>query len=106
MGYSSIGSRMQMSVGASLGFLFLGVLSAGADGPARPRSRTFEFTYSATVTGLKPGQKAAIWLPVPPTLEEQDVSVVSSDLPAGAKTAVEKESGNRMTYATGTANKE
>src|SRR5213078_1700019 len=31
---------------------------------AKPRSRTFLFTYGATVSGLMPGQTARIWLPV------------------------------------------
>jgi transglutaminase-like putative cysteine protease len=47
----------------------------------KPRSRTFQFTYSATVTGLRPSQVARVWVPVPPVTAEQEVSVLSKDLP-------------------------
>jgi transglutaminase-like putative cysteine protease len=47
----------------------------------RPRSRTFQFIYAAKVTGLKPGQVARVWIPAPPVSAEQDVAVVSKELP-------------------------
>ena len=37
-------------------------------------SRTFLFTYGATVTGLTPGQTARLWLPVPPSNADQEVN--------------------------------
>jgi transglutaminase-like putative cysteine protease len=57
-------------------------LSAAAE-PAP--SRTFLFTYGATVTGLDPGKVARIWVPVAPDTAEQDVAVDSKELPAGVK---------------------
>jgi transglutaminase-like putative cysteine protease len=62
------------------GLLFL-LAAAEGDQETIPRSRTFQFTYAATVTGLKPGQAARIWIPAPPVTAEQDVEVVSKDLP-------------------------
>jgi uncharacterized protein (TIGR03000 family) len=59
-----------------------------------PRTRTFQFTYAATITGLKPDEAARVWLPVPQTSDEQDVTVVSS--PKGAKLNKEKKYGNAM----------
>jgi transglutaminase-like putative cysteine protease len=47
----------------------------------KPRARTFLFTYAATVTGLKPGDNARIWVPVPPVSDDQQVEVVSKELP-------------------------
>ena len=63
---------------------------------AAPRTRTFQFTYSATVTGLKPDEAARIWLPVPQTTNDQDVTVVAA--PKDAKLTKEKKSGNAMYY--------
>jgi uncharacterized protein (TIGR03000 family) len=45
-------------------------------GARAPRTREFLFTYGATVTGLKPGQTARIWVPVPPSNEDQRVRMV------------------------------
>ena len=47
------------------------------DPEVKAKSRTFEFTYGATVTGLKPEQEARIWLPVPATNEDQEVKIES-----------------------------
>src|SRR5436309_2221102 len=63
---------------------------------ARPRSRTFTFTYAGSVTGLKPGQQARVWLPVPPSNGDQEVTLLSQDLPAEAKEGAERRFGNRM----------
>jgi transglutaminase-like putative cysteine protease len=71
------------------------------DNPAKketPRSRTFLFTYSATVTGLPAGKTARIWLPVPPSNEEQEVKIVSKELPGPEKMGTEMKFGNRMLY--------
>lgn len=61
---------------------------------AEPRTREFEFTYAATVTGAVPGQPVRVWLPVPPNTTEQTVRVVSRDLPAEAAEAKEPKYGN------------
>ena len=60
--------------------------SAGA-----PKERQFLFTYAATVTGLAPGKVARVWVPVPPTVDEQRAEVVSQDLPPGARAQVARE---------------
>jgi transglutaminase-like putative cysteine protease len=80
---------------------------AGAEaGKAGSHSRTFRFTYEATVKGLKPGQKARIWLPVPPSTAAQDVAIVSEDLPAKGRQGTEKQYSNRMLYVEARANRE
>src|SRR5262245_1803761 len=48
-------------------------LVAAGDQPEAPRVRTFQFTYAATITGMKPGQDARVWLPVPPSDDDQEV---------------------------------
>jgi transglutaminase-like putative cysteine protease len=92
---------------------FLAVLGLGALAPAvcaapeaPPPGRAFQFAYAATVTGLRPGEKARVWLPVPPSNEDQDVRVVKEDLPAEGHVATEPEYGNRILYVEAKANEE
>jgi uncharacterized protein (TIGR03000 family) len=63
-----------------------------------PRSRTFLFTYAAVVIGLAPGKVARIWIPVPPSNEEQDVEIVSRQLPAEGQIGTEKKHGNKILF--------
>jgi transglutaminase-like putative cysteine protease len=90
--------------GALLAVLALTVVAASAR-PAEPagsaKTRTFLFTYAATVTGLPAGQTARIWLPVPTTSADQDVKIVAKDLPAGVEKdqfTREPRYGNEMLY--------
>src|SRR5438552_2986157 len=62
------------------------------------KTRTFTFTYSATVTGLAPGKSARIWIPVPPTNEDQEVKIESKDLPGVGQIATEPKYGNQILY--------
>jgi transglutaminase-like putative cysteine protease len=71
------------------------VSAAAADKPAAA-SRTFRFTYAATVTGLRPGQSARVWVPVPPSNDDQRVELVEKDLPAPAHTGRDATYGNEM----------
>src|SRR5262249_11169288 len=70
-----------------------------------PRSRTFQFTYEATVTGLEPGTKARIWLPLAPSTAEQVVKIESKELPTEGKLGKDAEYGNEMLYVEAAANK-
>ena len=63
-----------------------------------PKTREFLFTYQAAVKDLEPGEGARIWLPVPPTNEDQDVTI--EKLPAGVRIDKEPKFGNLMVYAT------
>src|SRR5205085_2926084 len=62
------------------------------------KTRDFTFRYVATVTGLKPGQTARLWLPVPPSDEDQDVRIIRRDLPAEGKIDKEPKYGNQILY--------
>lgn len=73
---------------------------------AAPRERAFLFTYSATVTGLSPGQAARIWLPVPPTNEDQTGEIVSKSLPGTPEINREPNYGNEVLYVEGKADTE
>ncbi len=68
---------------------------------AEAKTREFLFTYAATVTGLEPGKSARIWLPVPPSNADQQVSVAMS--PADAKIGKETKYGNQTMYIEGKA---
>jgi uncharacterized protein (TIGR03000 family) len=61
-------------------------------------TRTFQFTYGATVTGLPPGKVARIWLPVPSSNDEQDVRMIRAELPSGNRLAREPQYGNQILY--------
>jgi uncharacterized protein (TIGR03000 family) len=63
-----------------------------------PKTRSFLFTYSATVTGLPADKVARIWLPVPPTNDDQTVEIISKDLPAEGKINREPKFGNQILY--------
>jgi uncharacterized protein (TIGR03000 family) len=73
---------------------------------AAPAKRTFLFTYAGAVTGLKPGEKARVWLPIPPTNEDQAVKLVSQDLPANTKEGKDALYGNAMVYFEAAADKD
>src|SRR5262245_14055840 len=77
--------------------------AARAEGP---KSREFLFTYQATLTGLKPGQGARVWLPVPPSNAEQEVTVVKEELPAKGELGKEPKYGNRVLYVEAMAGRE
>jgi hypothetical protein len=70
------------------------------------KSRTFLFTYGATVTDLPAGKMARVWLPVPPSSEHQQVEIVSKDLPAEGKLGKESKYGNQMLYVEAKADKD
>jgi uncharacterized protein (TIGR03000 family) len=62
------------------------------------KTRTFEFVYRATVTGLPEGTSARIWLPVASTRHAQDVEIIAKEVPEGAKIDKDKY-GNHILYA-------
>jgi transglutaminase-like putative cysteine protease len=83
------------------------VNSASEDKPsakaAPTKTRTFTFTYSATVTGLEPGKSARIWIPVPPSNEDQEVKMESKELPGMEQLSAEPKYGNQVLYVEGKA---
>src|SRR5438093_10786877 len=80
--------------------------AVGASRAEDAKSREFSFRYDATVTGLKPGQTARIWLPVPPSNGDQTVTYDKADLPSGAKIEKESKYGNQVLYVESKANDE
>jgi uncharacterized protein (TIGR03000 family) len=76
--------------------------------PPAPESkaRTFLFSYAAAITGLKPGDKARVWLAVPPSNEDQEVELEEEELPAAGKMGRDAEYGNHLLYFEATADKD
>lgn len=86
-------------------FAVLIVVFRGAAGAAEPvKSRDFHFTYHTTVKGLAASEAARIWLPVPPSNEDQTVSLVAQDLPGPSKLARESKYGNLILFVEAKAN--
>ncbi|HMC65912.1 MAG TPA: transglutaminase domain-containing protein [Gemmataceae bacterium] len=95
--FCRFGCIMVIVVGAALVPVSRAEDSSG-DSKKPARSRKFEFAYAATVTGLPPGKVARVWLPVPPTNEEQQVKMVAKDLPEKHKISREPKYGNDILY--------
>jgi transglutaminase-like putative cysteine protease len=90
--------RTPLSVATLLAFALPG---GAADSPA---SRTFAFTYQAAVTGLAPGQKTRVWLPVPSSGPHQKIELLELDLPAKGRFTREPKYGNRLLFVEARAN--
>jgi transglutaminase-like putative cysteine protease len=80
--------------------------AAAAEEAARPRTRTFLFTYATTVTGLPAGKVARIWLPVAPVSAEQDVEVVAKELPGKKRVGRDPTYRNLILHVEARANAE
>src|SRR5262245_36288682 len=65
---------------------------------AEPKSRTFKFTYESTITGLKPGQEARVWLPVAQTTDDQEILRIHRVFPVDSELTTEPRLGNQMFY--------
>jgi hypothetical protein len=90
-------------VAVSLVVCFVGFQIAGARAD-EPKSRHFDFKYDVEVTDLKPGQVARIWMPVPPSNDEQVVSVVHRQLAAEGRIGTDTKYGNQIIYIEAAAN--
>ena len=71
-----------------------------------PPARTFDFTYAATITGLRPSQRAQIWLPVPASDREQDGKLVTQELPGSHRFTQEARFGNHLAYIEASADRD
>src|SRR5438093_272059 len=81
-------------------------LAVAQDDPPKSKSRTFLFAYGATVTKLKPGQKANIWIPIAPTNDYQKVTVHKKEIPGKVQQTKEELYGNEMFYTEAAANEQ
>jgi uncharacterized protein (TIGR03000 family) len=63
------------------------------------KTRTFSFTYGATLSKLPAGKTVRVWFPVPTTTSAQDITIEKTDLPEG-KTNLDSDPtyGNKIQY--------
>jgi transglutaminase-like putative cysteine protease len=85
---------------------WFGVPAAAVPPREAPRSREFLFTYETTVTGLAPGQKVRVWLPVPPSNREQEATLVRQESPTKGVIGTEPRYGNQVLSFEAEANRE
>lgn len=92
--------------------LLLAVLPALAEDEAsspsarQPRTRNFQFHYGAMLKDLPAGETVRVWLPVPPTNDDQRVELVGGQLPTEFSIDAEEKYGNAMLYFEATTNDE
>lgn len=72
--------------------------AAAAEPAKAAESRTFLFTYAASVADVPAGKTVRIWLPVPPSNQDQQVKVEAKDLPAEGRIGKEAKYGNDVLY--------
>ena len=83
----------------ALACLAAGLAAAEEKTTAPPRTRAFEFTYAAVVRDVPAGAAAAdVWLPLPPSDEDQTVTDLRIDGPVESVRTEEKTFGNRIAY--------
>lgn len=74
--------------------------------PAKTNSRDFLFHYQASLHGFPPGKVVRIWVPVPSSNEEQEVSLGKQLIPGKPVLGRENRFGNRILYTEADANEE
>lgn len=80
------------------------VLGSSSRGESKaPGHRKFRFVYGATITDLKPGAKARVWIPVAQSSDHQQVKVIDFQLPAGYRKTKDN-LGNEYFYVEAKAN--
>ena len=93
----------------------LGVCQMAATDTARPsgqgpepaaKRREFFFAYCTRIAGLEPGQPARVWVPVPPSDQDQVVTVVQWSLPGLARVGKEPKHGNKVLYVEASADEQ
>jgi transglutaminase-like putative cysteine protease len=55
------------------------------------------------VTGLTPGKTARVWIPLPPSNEDQVAKIIAKDLPGKEQISTEPKFGNQILYVEGKA---
>ena len=63
-----------------------------------PKTRRFRFIYGATVTGLKPGDTARVWLPLANGGDAQEIEDVRISVPGKYRRTHDRTHGNALVY--------
>lgn len=77
------------------------LLLATLNTPAQPRERSFEATYTATLSDIPKGPSMlTVWIPLPASGDGQEISDIKIDSPYKWQRATESEFGDSYAYAT------
>ena len=69
-----------------------------------PLRRQFRFVYGATLTQIEPRTEIRVWLPVPQSNHDQQITAEDIKLPTDHQETIEKRFGNKLFYFAAQAN--
>ena len=78
--------------------LLIAMAVAAEEKQPEAKSRRFEFSYAGEIRNVPAGEKARVWIPIPPTTADQTVELMKADFPAEAGKNRETKFGNEMYY--------
>src|SRR5262245_58260930 len=81
-------------VGGLAAVLACSLTASAAEPLGDLKVRRFQLSYAVSIAGLKPGDTARLWMPVPPNNDEQKVHVAEQKLPGPSQQGREKKYGN------------
>jgi transglutaminase-like putative cysteine protease len=82
-------------------FLSAGLAAVQATEPAK--TRVFRLTYAATLNGLPAGGRFQLWVPVPSSSSEQEITVTGRRMPGEARLTRDPRYSNEIIYTSATA---
>jgi len=74
--------------------------------PGEVKSRTFFFTYAVSVVKVPKDKKVKLWLPLPQTTADQEVSIEGQALPGKSSVGSDPEYGNQILFVEARPDKE
>src|SRR5436190_23704564 len=63
-----------------------------------PQTRTFSFTYAATLTQLPKDKTVHLWIPLPQTTPDQVITIEQQSVPGNPQIGVDKVYNNKILY--------
>jgi transglutaminase-like putative cysteine protease len=89
----------RLSATPALAIVAISSLLASAQEPSDPvKTRSFTLDYQVSVQGVHAGSQVRLWLPIPPSNEQQVVTIARQALPSDGTFGTETKYGNQMVY--------
>lgn len=73
-----------------------GTINAAEPKPEPTKNRRFQLSYAGKILDAPAGARVRVWLPMPPSTDEQSVKSLTAKLPAKGEEGVEDRFGNKM----------
>ena len=70
----------------------------GEDGNKSPRQRQFEFEYGGSIQGVPAGATVRVWMPIPPSNVDQQITTIDEQLPGASQTTKDPKYGNAIRF--------